>query len=298
METVQHSSLEIAMEIIHEIDFPTLPLYLQMIQKELHADHPSFTKISNIISQDIALTAKILKTVNSAAFSPKYKIDSISLALSTLGLTNFYTAVLEQSIKNALNQRHLSNDNFATIWKHSSSIARVSEFIATALSDNSELEVSIDPNYAYLVGLFHDCGIPVMAARYSKYEEIVEQNYLKGKVLVDFESSEFYTDHSVVCYIIAKMWELPEAVQNAIFCHHSGDMGYYKSEQDRQLALVLRLSELFVGDITRLNGEEKHPFTENELSFDDVFKLCEAEFSLDQDLMEELFSDVEDLLNS
>ncbi len=296
MEKVQNASLKIAMKIIHEIDFPTLPLYLQMIQKELKSDEPSFSKISEIISQDIALTAKILKTVNSAAYSSKYKIDSIPLALSNLGLTNFYTAVLEESIKNALNQRHLSDKNFAIIWKHSSSIAMVAEYIATEISDNSELEVSVDVNYAYLVGLFHDCGIPVMAARYSNYEDVIMKANQLGKNLVDTESDEFYTDHSVVCYIIAKLWELPEAVQNAIFCHHSNDLGYYKSDQEKQLALILRVAEFFVYDICRLNDEDAHPFTDAELTFNDVYALCEEEFGLDQEIMEELYAGVEELL--
>jgi len=297
MEAVQHSSLERAMEIIHEIDFPTLPLYLQMIQKELLKKDPSFPKITNLISQDIALTAKILKTVNSPAYSTRYKIDSISQALTTLGLTKFYTAVLEQSIKNALNQHHLSSANFAIIWKHSSEIATVTQLLAKEISDNSELDVSIDLNFAYLVGLFHDCGIPVMAARYTNYEKETIKNYNNAMSLVDSESQEYLTDHSVVCYLVAKMWDLPEPVQNAIFCHHSLDLGYYKTDQEKQLALILRLAELFVGEINQSNNENAHPFTDDKLPFDDILHICEVEFGIDQDIAEELYAEVEELIS-
>lgn len=292
MSIIAEASLEQAMKIICEIDFPTLPLYLQLIQKEMSRKHPSFTKISDFISQDIALTAKILKTVNSAAFSTKYRIENIHQALTTLGLTNFYNAVLADSIKNQMKTHHLSQKNFNRIWHHSTAAATACQKLAEAINDQTSLDISFDVNHAYLTGLFHDCGIPIMAARFSDYEENSAKQFESGFPLIDMENDCYQTDHSIVCYIVAKMWELPEPVRNAIYYHSDMDLGYYKEIEHRQLSVLLRMAESFLTDID-ISKDSIEIFVSDGLSLETVFTIAEDELGIDRDMAEELYSMLE-----
>ncbi len=293
MIELPQASLDRAIAIMRDIEFPTLPLYLQMIQKEVRQLEPSFAKIGHYVSQDIALTAKVLKVVNSPAYATRYPIDNIPQALTTLGLTNFVSAILEEALKNELDQQHLSPQNFAIIWRHSSDVAMAAKFIAERLNTYKEFALTIDSNHAYLAGLFHDCGIPIMAARFSEYENIVTEAFVQNTPLIEAESSNFYTDHSVVSYLVGKSWELPKTVTNVLFCHHSKDLGYYKEAEEGQLSLVLRLAESFLADIAFAKGAKPHPFTANPATIEQLLPLLENELAIHESIVEELYLDLE-----
>ncbi len=281
------ASLERAMTIINEIDFPTLPLYLQLIQKEMRKKNASISKIAEFVSQDIALTAKVLKTVNSAAFSSKYRIDNIPQAITTLGMTNFYISVLSESIKNQLNSHQFSSNNFNVIWKHSTETAFACQFLAEQLNNNIDITQHFDPNHAYLTGLFHDCGIPIMASRYSDYEELAVTLGKTGENLIEMENRLFETDHTIICYLIAKMWELPTPVRNAIYCHSETDLGYYKTQSDRDLSIILRAAEALLYDINK--NASSNIFISDGYSIEQIEELLKEMFNIEPDYFEELY---------
>lgn len=292
MEQAQDASLTRALEIIRDIDFPTLPLYLQLIQREIQQKEPSFSKIAGYISSDIALTAKVLKVVNSPAFATRYVIDDILQALTTLGLDLFYTAVLEEAIQIELKRQNLSAHGFAIIWRHSTKVAVASRFLAEKCSQYEEISLRVDPNQAYLAGLFHDCGIPIMAARFPDYEMVAATAFRNGNTLLSCEDKNYSTDHSVVCYLVAKMWQLQPVVCEAIFCHHDTDLAYYKSSQVRELSLLLRMAESFIEEIENGRGE-KHAFTADYISLSEMIPLVEHEFGVAQSIVEELYNELE-----
>lgn len=292
MEQIQGASLKRAMEIIREIDFPTLPLYLQLIQREMQKSEPSFSKIAGYVSSDIALTAKVLKVVNSPAFATRFVIDDILQALTTLGLDIFYTAVLEEAIQIELKRQNLSAHGFAVIWRHSTKVAIAARLLAESMAEISKGRISIDSNHAYLCGLFHDCGIPIMAARFPDYEAEVARAIEQGASLLECEDNRYSTDHSVVCYIVAKMWELPEDVARAIFCHHDMDLRYYRNETERELSLLLRMTESFIEEMEYGRGDS-HSFTMHYLPLDELLPVLEKELGLSQSDVEELYNELE-----
>ncbi len=295
MVDIEEASLQNAIKIIREIDFPTLPLYLQLIQKEIGKKEPSFQKITDYISQDIALTAKILKSVNSAAYATRYKIDNIMQALTIIGLTNFYSTILTDAIKRELHQHNLSIENFNFIWKHSTEIATACQFLAESINNSNELFIDFDENHAYLSGLFHDCGIPIMAARYPDYESKTINTTSNVKNFIRLENENFETDHSIVCFIVAKMWELPDSVRYAIYYHSETDLGYYKEPSHKQLSILLRMAESFVAD---MNSNRKHysPFASDGLSMNEILPILDTELGINHEIAEELYEALESFL--
>jgi EAL and modified HD-GYP domain-containing signal transduction protein len=63
---------------------------LLRIMEELNLPEPSYRKISDIIQQDLGLSYKLLKLVNSAYIAPRYQIKSIQHALNFLGTKEMY----------------------------------------------------------------------------------------------------------------------------------------------------------------------------------------------------------------
>jgi EAL and modified HD-GYP domain-containing signal transduction protein len=66
-------------------EIKSLDACLVSIIEELETPEPNFKKVTELIEHDLGLTYRLLRLVNSAYMAPKYKITSISHALTYLG---------------------------------------------------------------------------------------------------------------------------------------------------------------------------------------------------------------------
>ena len=86
-------------DIVSSIDtLPSLPSVYVKLQKKIREPEASLDDIGEIISQDIAMTAKILQLVNSAFFGLYQKVESPARAVKLLGLDTIKALVLVSQI--------------------------------------------------------------------------------------------------------------------------------------------------------------------------------------------------------
>ena len=71
----------------------------------------NFNSISELISKDVSLSAKILKIANSSFFSPTVPIESINHALLFLGLDNFYQLILSFALQKTISDHTPQSSN-------------------------------------------------------------------------------------------------------------------------------------------------------------------------------------------
>ncbi len=119
---------------------PYLKTTLLRLMSMVHSAQ-STKEIAEFISYDVGLTAKLLRFVNSAYFSPTQEIKSVEQACSILGLKN-----LKNFIFLLATNDYISVEN-ATLWKRSLVRALLAKSIAERIAPGLE-------DAAYLVGLF------------------------------------------------------------------------------------------------------------------------------------------------
>ena len=279
-----------AFKIIEEVNFPTLPGVMQDIQAELTKETPSVQNLTNFVSSDVALTAKVLKSVNSAFYKRANRIEHVKQAITTLGLRNFYTDVVSSAIREVIENDYLTKDQFKVFWDHSMNSAKSCRFIAEQLNKNG---ANIDVNQAYLTGLFHDSGIPIMVVRFPDYKEFFNISENHHFSIVETEDKRYRTNHSVICYLIGKKWHLPLPVSEAIYFHHSNDMGFYKNRVAYELSAILRLSELYLSRIFPENFFSIiHDITDEE-----VYDIVMNKFEISEDQLDNLCNELTVLLD-
>lgn len=88
---------EILQTIITSQELPTLPNVASKLITLTAREDTTLSDIANLISQDIALSAKILKVSNSAFYSFPQQIGSINQAVSILGINAVRSLVLSFS---------------------------------------------------------------------------------------------------------------------------------------------------------------------------------------------------------
>jgi len=99
-------------------------------------------------------------------------------------------------------------------WQSSTDVASAASAIVKLLGFGSSDE-------AYTLGIFHNCGIPLMMDKYKHYDNTLQSAYLTDSVqLTDLENIEFGTNHSVIGYLVSRSWKLPKHMRHIIRDHH------------------------------------------------------------------------------
>ena len=237
----QELSPELIQQALQGISIPPQPQIMVDLQFEQYMPDPDLETIARLISQDPGLSGALLKLVNSSHFGLSNKIGSIQRAVDLLGSRSIINLINAQSIKG-----EMSDETIVTLNRFWDTAQDVAETCLT-LAKRTGLE-AVDE--AYTLGLFHDCGVPLMLKRFPDYMRVLEDAYASaGPVtrVVDTENQVFSTNHSVVGYYTAKSWRLPEHITAAIANHHNA-LAVFSDQSSRNAQLknllaVLKMAE-------------------------------------------------------
>ncbi|WP_428770304.1 HDOD domain-containing protein [Treponema sp. HNW] len=205
-------------ELVEVIDaLPQFPENIARINKLLNDPEFKLSDIAAHISNDVALTADLLKLVNSAAFSlanPCHKIADAVKLVGVNGIRNLLYSL--GSIKSlgagSKEQRRL--------WDHSYRVA----FYAYNLARSFYASQRPIVDDSYVCGLLHDMGKVVFDSAHPKLIEKVKQmseNKPLSSSLVERLAAG--SNHAEIGSLIAQKWNFPEVISETIRCHHEPD---------------------------------------------------------------------------
>jgi len=278
-----------AKEIVKSIDIPPQPavvLQLYKIFKEPDHDTGSIIKL---VSDDLALSARLIKLANSPLLGGGRKIDSIRQAYMNLGTENFNCLVLTSALRDALAGQCDNRGLFDGFWKHCLRIARATELIVMKAPAVTSM---VPLNLAYLAGLFHDCAIPLLIKRYPEYITVFSSVLCNEALSTEMEESRFGTNHALISYFVSKSWQLPLPVCHSILNHHEAEPDDSCDLIARKLWAALVLGEYFS---PRDDGTAEEDAIEEELDGSLVGALNELYLSANQ--MANLRRDVQGMLS-
>lgn len=259
------------------------------INEEVNKSEPDFKTIASFVSEDISLSAKVLKIANSSFFGLKFKVESVDRALIVLGLDNFNSIVLAAALRESFNNTNISQNILNDFHKHSLFVAGVAKFIA-----ENVLSGQINKNHAYITGLFHDCGILLLAGRFPDYYSSLEQIVQTNQSLLSFEEIEYNTNHCLVSSHMIKSWHLDKIIWQSIPFHHNTEISIHEDSSVRRLTSLLILSEHL---IEKLPGFGKtDPIYSLIISSDEHFAKILSELEIDIHDYECLEDNVEELV--
>jgi len=195
------------------IVIPSQPKVLMELDELSSQPNVSVKAVAKVIAKDPALLASVFRVVNSPAMGMSKRIDSAETAVTLLGLKQITNLLKSIAIRQALGGKSLAYEKF---WERSGDIAQIAAIIA-----KKQVAVcNIFPDQAYMAGLFHDCGVPVLMQRFPDYCRALGSPDLENWPELDAEDKLFNTDHCVVGYLVGKHWRLPDFILRAVRFHH------------------------------------------------------------------------------
>lgn len=187
---------------------PTVPAVLKKLSTVIEKPRITIVEISAFISNDPALTTKVLKMVNSAIYGFPGRIASVSHATMLLGLNVIKGLLLGVSVF------ELMQKTMSGLYEHSLACAIASRVIAQKKNLKEPEEVSV-------AGLLHDIGKVILTLEFSKeYEAAMKDAEEKKISIYEAEKIQFSATHADVGSWLAEKWRFPKNLIEVIQFHH------------------------------------------------------------------------------
>lgn len=248
-------SAEQIQQVLQGISVPPQPQIMVDLQMEQIMPNPDLRSIAKLISQDPGLSGALLKIVNSPYFGLANKVSSIQRAVNLLGSRSVINMINALSIKGEMSDETIVTLN--RFWDTAQDVAMTCLTLAKRIGCEA-------PDEAYTLGLFHNCGIPLMLKRFPNYMTVLEEAYYNAggeRRVVDTENRLLNTNHAVVGYFTAKSWNLPRHLCETIANHHNA-LAIFSDDSSRDVQLknllaILKMAEHICGCSRVLGSQEQ-----------------------------------------
>jgi diguanylate cyclase (GGDEF)-like protein len=250
MSVTTKSPEKILETVLTSKELPTLPIIASKLLTLTAQEETTLTDIANLISQDIALSAKLLRVANSSFYSFPQQIASVNQAVSILGINAVRSLVLSFSFLSMGSRHKNSLFNFEKFWERS-----IIEAVATKLI--LEQVANANAEEAFTCGLLQNIGQLVFAVTLRKEYDLVLQKKLeimagKHEDENDLEQQIIGISHAILGYEVTGAWGLPESIRLPIKYHHQPttykDTIQHHKQNIRAVYLANLLSQVFYSD--------------------------------------------------
>ena len=201
--------------ITDSLELVSLPDVVHRINLMVDDPNSSAADIGQLLSEDPALTARLLKVVNSPMFGFPSRIDTVSMAITILGTRQLRDLVLATAVVGRFHDLSDAVVDMETFWCHSISTAIAARTLSMHLKANNNERF-------FVAGLLHDIGKLVMYITHpDASHQVIELSAETGINKATVERSIFGFNHEEVSAELLSHWQLPESlIEPARYHHH------------------------------------------------------------------------------
>jgi len=223
---------------------PSLPQLFQDLVEELHSPEQSLDRVCAIISQDVTMTAKVLRLANSSFFGLQQHVSSTSHAVCLLGIELIKSLVLTVGLFSQCESIKSKSFSLEQLTSHSIAVGLLASRIA-----KSRGAVQKDCDDALLAGMLHDVGKLILAMEFAEqYDSVIQQASESAALFWQVEREQLGVTHADVGAYLLALWGLPNRIVEAIAFHHEPS-AFGKVEFGPMAAVHLADSILHHGDV-------------------------------------------------
>jgi len=247
----------------------TLPaVAVQVLQLTSHP-RVDVQKLKDCIENDPALTAKVLRFVNSSFFGTSRRVPDLTQALAMLGTKSLKLLVLGFSLPGEL-FAGVGGDILRRYWRRTLTKA-------VAAREISESLWKLPGDEAFLAGLLQDIGMLVLLQEVGEpYAKFLDLALAKAADLAAVEEKSLGFDHARLSAELLRRWGLPAVLVDPIAAGRPIQSLDALPIVDRRLPQILRLADLLSSVLTENRsdllpdlldcGEKFHNLTHFDLS--------------------------------
>ncbi len=236
----------LADEIVRQINrLPQFPENVSSIQRLITDPKSQMVDIARQIAMDPAMTADLLRMVNSAQFMLAKKVDNIPEAVKLVGLRGIRNLLYSYGTQKILGGE--DSPEKRELWQHSYRTA----FYAYNLTRNFKPQNRELLDDVYVGGMLHDMGKIVFSSVHPDLLKHI-RDFCVHKGIPDqlFEELSAGMNHAEIGARIAEKWNFPESLIAAIRFHHEPALSQEHKEVVNAVYLANAMTEFEVGEMS------------------------------------------------
>ena len=227
---------DVLKKVLDSGSLPTLSTVASTLINITGKEETTTYDISKLIAQDVSLSTKILKVVNSSFYNFPNEVGTIQQAVAILGTNAVRSLVLSFSFLNLERPRHGSGFNYEQFWEQSLAAAVTAKLIMAKVSSER------DPEDVFTVSLLQKLGKLIFASAYRElYDELLEEAAGNEERLLRLEEERIGANHAFIGGEAARHWNFPDSLAIPIAHHHNPD-GY--AGKNAQMLTDIRVAHL------------------------------------------------------
>lgn len=266
-------------------EIPLLPHVASQVLQMANNPKAGIPEIEALVKQDQVIAAKVIKTANSPFYRGIQTIASLRDAMSRMGLKALKDIVFSLSLHSKIFKIKGFEPVLEKVWDHSVACAAISQHLAK--------KIGIDSEQAFIAGLLHDIGKPVLIQVVADFEENQKKMTMQKakKEFKPFDESKWNMDklnevllplvfdeyHSIVGALVTAKWKLPNSICEIVRYHHE----YEKAQEAKTMATIVYVANMFCHHFGY--GHEERPvelhaqrvFSDLKMNSDQVKKLVD-----------------------
>ena len=197
-----------------EHQLPALPQVFLELQQAINRSNTSAGDLAEIISQDPSLTAFLLRMVNSAFYSLPMQIDTISRAVTVVGVNQLSTLAVGTSVMSLFKDVPAEVLDVEQFWKHSLTCGLIARRLCRITGKG-------DPERAFVAGLLHDIGqLILLQSEPERASAVLSHARARDVLLYEEEKSLLGFDHATLGGMLLRKWNFPFVLVTSVLEHH------------------------------------------------------------------------------
>ncbi|SFE89806.1 HDOD domain-containing protein [Nitrosomonas sp. Nm166] len=179
----------------------SLPDVVSRISELIDSDEATNAELEQVILNDPALTAKLLKFANSSYFGLSGKVETVFRAISIIGHKELRNLVIASSVTTTFKDIPSDLVDMDTFWYHSVTCGVTARLLASSVDSRERF---------FIAGLLHGVGRLILFSQYPKESAKILSCMNQGEdAVINAERKIFGFTHAQLGAELLRQWRLP-----------------------------------------------------------------------------------------
>jgi HD-like signal output (HDOD) protein len=204
-------------------------------------------EVVSVLESDPALSARLLRLVNSVGFSLRTACTSVRHAATLVGTEKLNQVASTAAI---LDMYESGSAQTTQLLEHATEVGTLCRYLA--------FHFGLPPDELFTCGFLHDIGkLMLLDTEGDEYLELLRKDDPQFDTLFVEERKQFGFDHAVLAGHVLAAWHIPHPVPKVVAWHHHVTRAYAESTEISQLVSTLRLADAMSYALERPDKEEQ-----------------------------------------
>ncbi|HVW27117.1 MAG TPA: HDOD domain-containing protein [Polyangiaceae bacterium] len=221
------------------------PVAAQKLAEATRDPDCSLIQVVRILERDMALSARVLRLVNSASFALRTPCTSVRHAASLVGTQKLNQLATTAAILDMVDHTSV---HASRILEHSAVVGGLCRYLGVHLG--------LPADELFTCGFLHDIGkLMLLEVEGKKYGELLTEVGAEYDAIHLYERELFGFDHALLAGHVLSRWSIPDPVPKVVAWHHHVTRAYEQGPRWASLCSVLRLADLLSYALTSEDDE-------------------------------------------